>query len=108
MKQAIKHSLAGGAGSLRSPRAALWGVGLLLSLLIGILAYVAADGMVRADARRRFESIARSAQYSMAAKVKSYADVLRGLVALFDIAEGPVSREQFRQIGRASCRERVL
>ena len=47
-------------------------------------------------ARQRFENITRSTQYSISARIKSYSDVVRGLVALFQTTDD-MSRLQFHQ-----------
>ena len=91
------HTIGGSGSALRRRRTLLWSAGLALSLLVGALAYVVTEKVVSDDAHRRVEALGRSAQFSLSARIKSYADVLRALVALFDSAGGPVSREQFRR-----------
>ena len=88
----------GGSGDGRgSPRLPLWGAGIALSLLVGVGAATLAAKVVDDDAQRRFDAIGRSAQFSLSARIKSYADLLHGLVALFDSAGAPVSRARFHR-----------
>ena len=95
MNEAIPRSLrnpvTGGAAS----RALLLGAGLVLSMIVSALLYMGALRTADADARMRFDGIARSAQYSLSARVKTYADVLRGMVAAFRTQDEPLSRRQF-------------
>ncbi|WP_317204915.1 CHASE domain-containing protein [Janthinobacterium sp.] len=74
----------------------LWGAGLMLALAIGLSLFAAAAKTVEDDARQRFENVARSTQYGLSARVKSYSDLVRGLVALFRTAD-PLSRAQFHE-----------
>ncbi|MES2741252.1 MAG: CHASE domain-containing protein [Pseudomonadota bacterium] len=77
-----------------SSSALLWAAGCSLAMTIGLTMFAAANKTVEDDARRRFDNVARSAQYSMSARVKAYSDLVRGLVALFGTVDG-LSREQF-------------
>ena len=81
------------------------GVGVVLALAVGAALYAVADKMVEDDARQRFENITRSTQYSISARIKSYSDVVRGLVALFQTSD-QVSRLQFHQYVRGLGVER--
>ncbi|MES2126758.1 MAG: CHASE domain-containing protein [Pseudomonadota bacterium] len=81
----------------RASRLLLWGGGLALSSLVGGVLYASALNTVSTDARERFENVARSAQYSLSARVKSYTDVVRGIVALFDTSDTPITRAQFHR-----------
>jgi len=72
------------------------GVGVVLALAVGAALYAIADKMVEDDARKRFDNVARSTQASISARIKSYSDVVRGLVALFQTSDH-LSREQFHQ-----------
>jgi len=86
-----------GAAGIAMSRVLLWGVGLALSALVGMSLYVAAAKTVEDDARQRFENVTRAAQYSLSARVKSYTDVVRGVVALFQTSDKPISRLQFHR-----------
>jgi len=74
----------------------LWSAGLSLALAIGCALFVAADRTVEDDAQQRFDNLARSTQYSLSARVKSYSDLVRGLVALFRTSDS-LSRSQFHE-----------
>ena len=82
--------------SLINIRTLLWGIGLSLALSVGMVLYTNAARAVEDDDRQRFDNLARSTQYSISARVKSYSDVVRGLVALFQTSD-MLSREQFHQ-----------
>jgi signal transduction histidine kinase/CheY-like chemotaxis protein/CHASE1-domain containing sensor protein/HPt (histidine-containing phosphotransfer) domain-containing protein len=77
-------------------RLLFWSVGCALALGMGTLLYGAADTNVNDDAGRRFENLARSTQYGISARIKSYADLTRGLAALFQTSD-TVTRLQFHQ-----------
>jgi PAS domain S-box-containing protein len=77
-------------------RTVLWGIGLSLALSVGMVLYSNAARAVEEDDRQRFDNLARSTQYSISARVKSYSDVVRGLVALFQTSDA-LSRKQFHQ-----------
>ncbi|MES3025960.1 MAG: CHASE domain-containing protein [Pseudomonadota bacterium] len=96
MEHVISNISSAAKGASRS-RLLLWGAGIGLSLLVGALAHMAAARTVEADARERFGGVARSAQYSLTARVKSYTDVIRGVVALFHTSDAPVTRLQFHR-----------
>jgi PAS domain S-box-containing protein len=95
MAQGLSHTIAGNAAGM--PHRVLWGTGTALSLLVGATLYAGAAKVVEDDAFRRFESIGRSAQVSLSARVKSYTDLVRGMVAFFDSLETIPTREQFRR-----------
>jgi len=78
------------------PARAVWWRGLLLSLALGALFYVAADRIIEHDARERFGQQARNAQYSIAARLKAYTDVLRGTASYFQASEH-VTRSSFHR-----------
>ncbi|QGZ38473.1 PAS domain S-box-containing protein [Pseudoduganella flava] len=73
-----------------------WGVGLALAAAVGLTFYAAAAKSVEDNARLRFDNATRATQYSIAASVKAYSDVLRSLVALFSTSDD-LSRLQFSQ-----------
>ncbi|HJV02873.1 MAG TPA: CHASE domain-containing protein [Burkholderiaceae bacterium] len=82
--------------ALTSSRMLIWGVGLSLALAVGMTLYAAALKTVEDDAEQRFQNLTRSTQYSISARVKSYSDLVRGLVALFQTTDN-LSRLQFHQ-----------
>ena len=71
-------------------------VGLALALAVGLALYTLAARTVDDDARLRFDNLTRSTQYGISARIKSYSDVTRGLVALFQTTDN-LSRQQFHQ-----------
>ncbi|MBV7535164.1 CHASE domain-containing protein [Duganella sp. sic0402] len=84
------------SNAVNGSRLLLWGVGWLLAAGVGASLYSAAARTVHDDAAQRFENLARSTQYSISARIKSYADLTRGLAALFQTADH-ISRAQFHQ-----------
>ncbi|MES2299634.1 MAG: CHASE domain-containing protein [Pseudomonadota bacterium] len=71
-----------------------WLAGFVLSLAVGAVFYVATAQTIESDARERFESLARYAQYTIDARIKSYTDVLRASASLFRTSDH-LSRTQF-------------
>jgi signal transduction histidine kinase len=78
----------------KSSHAALW-IGIPLSLMVGMLCYVATSKSIEHDSRERFAGHARNAQNTISARIKSYTDLLRGTASLFHTSD-PVTRKQFR------------
>ncbi|CDG84805.1 sensor histidine kinase [Janthinobacterium agaricidamnosum] len=78
----------------RTPGKPLWWTGILLSALVGLLFYVGTTTSIEADSQQRFNDLSSNAQYSINARIKSYADLLRGAASLFH-ASDTVSRKQF-------------
>lgn len=76
-------------------RQSLW-TGAALSLAAGVALYAATAATVESDAEQRFKSMARSAQYTINGRIKSYTDLLRGAAGLFQ-AESNVTRVQFHR-----------
>jgi PAS domain S-box-containing protein len=74
----------------------LWAAGVSLALAIGFMLFAAAAKTVEDDALQRFEYISRSAQTNLAARVKAYSDMVRGLAALFSSAD-KLSRDEFHE-----------
>ncbi|OON63973.1 hypothetical protein B0920_11695 [Massilia sp. KIM] len=70
--------------------------GALLSLMVGCAGYLATAEAIESDARARFRTMARAAQYTIDARIKSYSDVLRGVAGLFR-ADPETSAGQFHQ-----------
>jgi signal transduction histidine kinase/CheY-like chemotaxis protein/HPt (histidine-containing phosphotransfer) domain-containing protein/CHASE1-domain containing sensor protein len=77
-------------------RLVFWAVGCALAAGIGALLYGVAARTVDDDAARRFENLARSTQYGISARIKSYSDLTRGMAALFQTSDA-ISRKQFNQ-----------
>ncbi|NHZ91220.1 histidine kinase [Massilia sp. CCM 8733] len=74
-------------------RPALW-VGLPFSLAVGMVLYLATANSIETDSRARFAGLAQNARNNINARIKSYTDVLRGTVSVFQISE-PLTRRQF-------------
>ncbi|APA68954.1 MULTISPECIES: CHASE domain-containing protein [unclassified Janthinobacterium] len=72
----------------------IWAGGLLLALAVGGALYAGAARTVNDDAEQRFDNLTHGAQHSLATRVKSYSDLLRGLEALFRTSD-PLTRRQF-------------
>jgi signal transduction histidine kinase len=70
-------------------------VGALLSVMLGTALYHATAKAIETDATMRFRSMARTAQFAIDARIKSYTDVLRGTAGLFR-ASAEVGPEEFR------------
>jgi signal transduction histidine kinase/CHASE1-domain containing sensor protein len=85
-----------GKKRLFSQKKPVWWTGLLLSLAVGTLFYLATAKSIESDARERFDSLARYAQYTINGRIKSYTDVLRGGASLFQASDG-LSRAQFHR-----------
>ncbi|MDC8757381.1 CHASE domain-containing protein [Janthinobacterium fluminis] len=78
-----------------SPKRPIWWIGVLLSSCVGLLFYLTASKSIEADSNQRFKNLAHTAQYSIGARIKSYADLLRGTASLFQVSEN-ITRLQFR------------
>ena len=78
----------------KSSRTALW-IGVPLSLVVGVLFYLATATSIEHDSRERFTAHARNAQHTITARIKSYTDLVRGTASLFHTSD-PVTRKQFR------------
>ena len=72
---------------LFSPSKPVWWAGVMLSLGIGALFYVAAYKTIEHDAGERFQQQARNAQYNINSRINAYTDVLRGTASFFHAAE---------------------
>ncbi|WP_257561946.1 CHASE domain-containing protein [Janthinobacterium sp. 61] len=68
----------------------------MVSLLVGLLFYMAASLSIENDASELFNNLARTTQKNIASRIKSYANLLRGTASLFHANEH-VSREQFHR-----------
>lgn len=82
-----------------SPPKSVWWAGVMLSLGVGALCYVAAYKMVEYDAGERFMHQARNAQYHISSRIDTYSDVLRATASFFD-ASDRVDREAFHRFVR--------
>jgi signal transduction histidine kinase len=71
-------------------------IGAALSASVGTLFYVVAANTIEKDARERFNSVVRTAHFTILSRVKSYTDVLRGTVSLFQTAP-ELTRGQFHR-----------
>ena len=69
------------------PSKPVWWAGILLSLGVGGLCYVAADRAVDYDGNARFMHQARNAQYHISAHIDSYTNVLRATASFFDASD---------------------
>ncbi|SFD53992.1 sensor histidine kinase [Massilia yuzhufengensis] len=69
--------------------------GALLSVTIGIGLYLATAEAIESDTKTRFRAMARAAQYTIDARIKSYSDVLRGAAGLFRV-HPDASADDFR------------
>jgi signal transduction histidine kinase len=74
----------------------VWWAGILLSLGIGGLFYLAANRTIEYDASERFLHQAQNAQYNISSRLDAYTDVLRGTASFFHAAE-PVDRASFHR-----------
>lgn len=71
-------------------------IGSLLSVSIGTVLYLATAKAIESDAQATFRNMARAAQYTIDARIKSYTDVLRGTAGLLR-ANPEASAEDFRE-----------
>jgi signal transduction histidine kinase/CHASE1-domain containing sensor protein len=85
-----------GEKQLFSEKKPLWLLGFALSLMVGLLFYMAASLSIENDASELFNNLARNTRQNIETRVKSYADLLRGAASLFRASEH-VSREQFHR-----------
>ncbi|MFL6671961.1 MAG: CHASE domain-containing protein [Massilia sp.] len=97
MSQSIAPSIGTPAGAGGPLRAVLWVGGAWLSLLVGALLHMAASRIAEEEARHRFETIARGTQQRLGTAIESYTEVLRGVGALFQASEQPLTRRQFHR-----------
>nr|WP_315258795.1 CHASE domain-containing protein [uncultured Duganella sp.] len=74
----------------------VWWAGVLLSLGIGSLFYLAAHRTIEYDAGERFLHQAQNAQYNINSRLNAYTDVLRGAASFFHASE-QVNRVSFHR-----------
>lgn len=74
----------------------IWLAGVMLSAAVALLFYFATSKSIEHDSRERFKVQARTAQQSISAELKSYADLLHGSAGLFQIT-GTLNHAQFHR-----------
>ncbi|MYN25852.1 histidine kinase [Duganella sp. CY42W] len=74
----------------------VWWAGVLLSLGIGGLFYLAANRTIEYDAGERFLHQAQNAQYNINSRLNAYTDVLRGTASFFHASDN-VDRASFHR-----------
>jgi signal transduction histidine kinase len=81
---------------LTIPRASLapLAAGAILSMGVGLGCYAVTANIIEKNAAERFDSMARTVQYTINGSVKSFTDVLRSAASLFQ-SNGNLTREQF-------------
>ncbi|UVW29786.1 CHASE domain-containing protein [Massilia sp. H6] len=77
----------------RMPTALL--TGALLSMTVGTVLYTVTAEAIESDAQTRFRGMARTAQFAIDARIKSYTDFLRGMAGLFHASRN-ASADEFR------------
>ncbi|WP_454773745.1 CHASE domain-containing protein [Janthinobacterium tructae] len=85
-----------GKHPLSAEKKPLWLLGFVMSLMVGLLFYMAASLSIENDASELFNNLARNTQKNITSRLKSYANLLRGTASLFHANEH-VSREQFHR-----------
>src|SRR3569832_762848 len=73
-----------------------WWTGILLSIAMGALFYLATAYTIESDSQRRFADLSRNAHHTISARIKSYTDALRGTASLFHTSD-ELTREQFHR-----------
>lgn len=94
MGQAVAFLLA--SKQLFSSSRPVWWAGVLLSLGIGALFYLAAYRTIEYDAGERFRHQAQNAQYNINSRINAYTDVLRGTASFFHASDN-VDRVSFHR-----------
>ena len=79
--------------SLTPSRHIAW-MGIPLSIAVGLSLYFFTAASIETDSRERFAGLAQNARNTIDARIKSYTDLLRGTVSLFQISD-PLTRQQF-------------
>jgi signal transduction histidine kinase len=70
--------------------------GAFLSFTVGLILYAVTARTIESDTHERFRNIARSGQYSIAQRIKSYTDLLRGTASVFQ-AKSDLTRDEFQR-----------
>jgi signal transduction histidine kinase len=73
-----------------------WLAGMMLSLAVGLVFYLATAFTIESESQRRFGNLARNAHHTINARIKSYTDALRGTASLFHTSD-QLTREQFHR-----------
>jgi len=81
---------------LSAEKKPLWILGVVMSLMVGLLFYMAASLSIENDASDLFNNLSRNTQKNITSRLKSYTNLLRGTASLFHANEH-VSREQFHR-----------
>jgi PAS domain S-box-containing protein len=97
MSPAITETMRSTVAGATRQRLRLWLPGLVLALAVGTVLYGLAARTVHDDARQRFEGLARESQARLAARLSTFADLARGVSAMFQASDGPVSRLKFHR-----------
>jgi signal transduction histidine kinase len=71
-------------------------LGAVLSAAVGAGFYSVTASIIENDAQQRFNSVVRTADFTILSRVKSYTDVLRGTASMFQTST-EITREQFRR-----------
>ncbi len=74
----------------------VWCVGIFLTFSISLTLFFTARRTVERDASMRFESVAITTKHGISTRVKSFNDLVRSVVALFQASDN-LSRAQFHQ-----------
>jgi len=85
-----------GEHTLSAEKRPLWLFGFVMSMMVGLLFYMAASLSIENDASDLFNNLARNTQKNIESRIRSYANLLRGTASLFHASEH-VSREQFHR-----------
>lgn len=72
------------------------GIGAVLSLAVGLMLYASTDQAIERDAQSRFNNLTHTLQAALNARIKSYADVLRGAASLF-LTTPDLNHDQFHR-----------
>jgi PAS domain S-box-containing protein len=97
MTQAITRSIGSTVTGNGPARLWFWGAGVAFSALVSAALYASAVRTVEEDARQRFSGIAHGAQTALEARIATFNDLVRAMTALFQAADGPVTRLQFHR-----------
>ena len=97
MTQAIMRSVRSTLAGNAPAQFLFWGAGAAFSLLVAAAMYAMAVRTVEEDARQRFDSVARSAQIALQARLETFYQLGRGAAALYEAADAPLTRAQFQR-----------
>lgn len=71
-------------------------LGIVLSLAVGVLAYFVTVRTIENENELRFQSMARTAQFTINARIRSYTYVLRAMASMFN-STPEITRQQFHR-----------